>query len=380
MAKHCRIKVFLVINFILILFPISLSAQTTFETTADAYGDKKFAGKYINGIFSSEGQRSKKSVLIDSLGDTLYSFPTPGTWPGGLAWDGNYFWNSDADSQRIYKLTTTGIVDTSFPMPSGTTGGGDLEWDGSYLWLVDEQTAKLYKLDPATGLPLQSFNLPDSASSDPNSWGLTWDGNYLWHSQYQTQAKIFKIDPSNGRVLFSFTPPRQSILGIAWAGNYLYGVDIDGMTIYKMNPSNGSVVDSTRWQIPYPLGLKYDGSYFWNVSSAIPYGNQRIYKVDAGIGMEEHQTLNDERFTPEIYPNPAKAVIRVRIPWASFTPNASCPTLKIFDASGKLIKEIATSVSQTRNDGDLKISLSGINPGIYFLQFGKTIKKFLVVR
>ncbi|MDH5684735.1 MAG: hypothetical protein OEZ20_09750 [candidate division WOR-3 bacterium] len=35
-------------------------------------------------------------------------------------------------------------------------------------------------------------------------------------------------------------------------------------------------------------------------------------------------------------------MIRVRYPWASFTPNASRPTLKIFDVSGQLIKEIAS--------------------------------------
>jgi hypothetical protein len=54
--------------------------------------------------------------------------------------------------------------------------------------------------------------------------------------------------------------------------------------------------------------------------------------------------------------------------------------LKIFDVSGELIKEIATPASQPRNDSEIKISLQGINPGIYFLQLGTTIRKFLVIR
>ncbi len=75
----------------------------------------------------------------------------------------------------------------------------------------------------------------------------------------------------------------------------------------------------------------------------------------------------------EVYPNPAKGVVRVRGPLNE-------KTIKIFDICGKMIKEIATTASQSRNDGAVVISLKGINPGIYFLQFENEIRKFLVVR
>jgi hypothetical protein len=109
------------------------------------------------------------------------------------------------------------------------------------------------------------------------------------------------------------------------------------------------------------------------------FRNDVWYSSGLGI-VEERTTLDATRKTPEIYPNPAKSVVRVRVPWANLTPNASRPTLKIFDVSGKLIKE-AASVS-SRNDGirETKISLKGINPGIYFLQLGTEVKKFLVVK
>jgi DNA-binding beta-propeller fold protein YncE len=96
----------------------------------------------------------------------------------------------------------------------------------------------------------------------------------------------------------------------------------------------------------------------------------------------------------EIYPNPARSVIRVRVPFVGATSqsrpsglgnpsyNKEEMNLKIFDVSGKLIKEIPAFPSVIRNDDrdEMKISLKGINPGIYFLQVGKEIKKFLVVR
>ena len=77
--------------------------------------------------------------------------------------------------------------------------------------------------------------------------------------------------------------------------------------------------------------------------------------------------------------------------------------MRIFDISGKLVKEIEIlrgvypasfekrdCFASARNDkrcgaqndgaGDTEISLKGINPGLYFLRFGKETKKFLVVK
>ncbi len=110
--------------------------------------------------------------------------------------------------------------------------------------------------------------------------------------------------------------------------------------------------------------------------------DQRIYTTDQGDsalyvirdeipGIEERTTLNAECFTPEIYPNPAKGVLRVRGPLLE-------KRIKIFDASGSLIKEIATPSAY--NDDVVEISLKGINPGIYFLRLRKETKKFLLVK
>jgi YVTN family beta-propeller protein len=88
-------------------------------------------------------------------------------------------------------------------------------------------------------------------------------------------------------------------------------------------------------------------------------------------GIEETTNPNAISLMPEIYPNPAKGVIRVRIPLA-------VKEIKIFDVSGKLVREIASASS--RNDRTIEIPLKGINPGLYFLQFGNEVKKFLVVR
>uniref|UniRef100_A0A7C6ECH4 T9SS type A sorting domain-containing protein n=1 Tax=candidate division WOR-3 bacterium TaxID=2052148 RepID=A0A7C6ECH4_UNCW3 len=78
---------------------------------------------------------------------------------------------------------------------------------------------------------------------------------------------------------------------------------------------------------------------------------------------------------PEIYPNPAKTYCAIRLlPTADR--QSALGGLKIFNVSGKLIKEVAL----TGTDREIKISLKGINPGIYFLRLGTETKKFLVVK
>jgi hypothetical protein len=79
----------------------------------------------------------------------------------------------------------------------------------------------------------------------------------------------------------------------------------------------------------------------------------------------------------ELYPSPVKSYLTIRS-----LPTADRSAIKIFDISGKLIKEIASPASESHNnqEREIRISLKGINPGIYFLQLGKETKKLLVVK
>lgn len=96
---------------------------------------------------------------------------------------------------------------------------------------------------------------------------------------------------------------------------------------------------------------------------------------DEILGIEERSALYAERFTQEIYPNPAGSYLAVRLPLSD-----DRQAIKIFDVSGKMIKEVGKVTSTQEHKGELIISLKGINPGIYFLRFGTETKKFLVVK
>ena len=77
------------------------------------------------------------------------SFASPGSSPAGLAWNGQYLWNGDYETHRIYKLNpSTGSVITSFSSPGVYPFG--LAWDGQYLWCADSAADRIYKIDVAS--------------------------------------------------------------------------------------------------------------------------------------------------------------------------------------------------------------------------------------
>jgi hypothetical protein len=370
-----------------LLLGISLFCNKMNAQNIDAHGNNKF---FAGVRMPYTSQKSNETTLSPTLLDTLYSLPTPGTWPSGLAWDGQYFWNCDHDSLMIYKLTTTGDVVSSFPIPDSAVSGGGLEWDGNYLWLADEGAAILFKIDTTTGLAIEHFHLPSFGQSDPNGFGLAWDGQYLWHSEYSDSAMIYKLNPQNGQVVSSFVPPKSLILGITWADGFLYGVSIEfalsGGILYKFEPSSGVVLDSAFWEVPYPLGLVWDGQYFQNVSSKIFYGgNQRIYQVSNPITSIDNNSINKPSsiVLMQNYPNPFNPT--TTISYRLLT--TSDVDLSIFNNLGQKVKTLvktkqSAGIYQFKWNGTSDESLE-VSCGIYLYRlransFIKTRKMILL--
>jgi glutamine cyclotransferase len=324
--------------------------------------NEDFHGKHVGGIYFPEGKALSFSPSSISDIDTVYSFPTMGTFPTGLARGGSTFWIADLETLRINELDTNGTVVDSFANPSGATSSGGLAWDGSHLWFVSEQNGQLYKIDPPTRTVVDVFNLPQYGSSDPDSWGIAWDGSYLWHSQYCSNPMIFKLDPSDGAVIESFVPPTDYMLSIEWANGYLYGIDVQTRKTYKMDPGDGSVVDSTSWPVPYPLGLAWDAPCWWNVSSKIAYGgNQRVYKLHGWPGVEEEPGTSS---IIESCPNPFRAgtIMSYALPFTSTI------SVKIYDISGQLIETLVDG-KQVSGHHAVTWNATGLPGGVYFAKF-----------
>ena len=185
-----------------------------------------------------------------------------------------------------------------------------------------------------------------------------------------------------------------------------------------LSPNGGEVfhTDSTeviRWQVFHPprcdsLSLFYsvnsgrtynlitrglsgnDTTYLWTVPNVnsdsckikiIAYGPGWQYDESDGLfritttGIEESSMFQVLPFTLQVSPNPAKSFFVVRVP-----SSIKSQMLKMFDVSGKLVKEIDSPSAHNDKVAEMRVSLKGIKPGVYFIQVGdEMVKEKLVV-
>ena len=245
-----------------------------------------------------------------------------------------------------------------------------------------------------------SSYIPSIAFADSN-YLVTWDdyrvgSANIYGTRVSTTGSV--LDPSGISIGNAANAQNTSDVGfdgedwfVAWQ-DYQSGADYDiycarvsqaGSVLETFEVSNG-LVD----QISPAIAHGPENQMFITWSGWIdsichrPANTHRIWgKFYPGVGIEEDILFNAKRLTPEIYPNPAKTVIRVRYPWSD-KGSRLIQAIKIFDVSGKLIREITSPPKADRNDriGEIKISLKGINPGLYFLVLGKETTKLMVVK
>jgi len=165
-------------------------------------------------------------------------------------------------------------VTPSFSFNSPGPGPTGLAWDGTYLWNADTNEGKIYKLDPSSGKVIASLDASDFILE-----GLTWDGSYLWAVD-GGECKLYKLDPNDGRIIASLNAPGSNPTGLTWDGNYLWNADADKAKIYKINPRNGKVIDILNAPGEFPEGLAWDGAYLWNVEA----WEGKIYKLNPSNG------------------------------------------------------------------------------------------------
>jgi len=225
--------------------------------------------------------------ITPDISDPFYS---PGTDPVGLAYDGTYLWNADADDHIIYKLDTSGEIIDSFYSPGFAPSG--LAFDGTYLWNADVDNQIIYKLD-TSGEVIDFFDSPGTKPA-----GLAFDGTYLWHADADEQM-IYKLDTSGNITNFFYSPgPRPA--GLAYDGTYLWNADPDEERIFKLDTS-GEIIDSFYSPGFAPAGLAFDGTYLWNTDIE----DDEIYRIDVSPDTGEPDT--GYLVTPELW---IRAVIR----------------------------------------------------------------------
>ena len=178
------------------------------------------------------------------------AIPTPSIYyadiPGGVTSDGTSFY-ATVSSGTIMSVNTSNQAVQSIPA-AGTGAPTGLAWDGTYLWEgTGSSINNLFRLDPTTGTVLGTYTVAGGVQ------GLAWDGRSLWVSTVSSGAApdIYRYDRS-GTMIEEFQAPSQlTHLGdIESDGTNLWAVDSQNQNLYKFATPAPQVAPPS-----YPTGV-----------------------------------------------------------------------------------------------------------------------------
>ena len=221
--------------------PVATGTVRSTITPPNVSGNSDLAFDGTNLWLSHPG--SDTIFELDTAGNVLSSFGTPGPSPAGLTFDGTNLWLADRSTDTIYELTTTGTVLSSFSTGLfGANSPAGLTFDGTNLWLVDRSDDEIYEVDTSGNL-LSQFDTALFGSGSPR--GLTWDGTSLWLADDNDQL-IYELDTA-GNVLSSFVSPDTGAAGITFDGTDFWHADNDTNDIYQLAGPNSTVYSAAAY-------------------------------------------------------------------------------------------------------------------------------------
>lgn len=151
------------------------------------------------------------------------------------------------------KTSKAQIVREYGPFPDVEAVHG-LTYDGRQLWFG--AGSKLKALDPASGTPLRSFDIPAYA-------GTAYDGRHLYQ---MAEGLIRKIDPDTGSVVATIAAPgagRDS--GLAWAEGTLWVGQYQDRKIHQIDPDTGTILRTIETN-RFVTGVTWTHGELWHGS------------------------------------------------------------------------------------------------------------------
>ena len=142
------------------------------------------------------------------------------------------------------------IVREYGPFP-GIDSVHGVSYDGRHVWFATGD--KLNALDPSSGEPLRSIDVPAHA-------GTAFDGRYLFQI---AEDRIQKIDPKNGRVVSTIPAPGASSSGLTWAEGTLWVGQYRDRKIHQIDPESGSILRTIETK-RFVTGVTWIDTELWH--------------------------------------------------------------------------------------------------------------------
>jgi uncharacterized delta-60 repeat protein len=380
---------------------------------------------YVTGGSSGSGTSlDYATIKYNSAGDTLwvrrYNGPGNGSdWTYSLAVDGQgnvyvtgeSYGSGGSDDYVTIKYNSAGVEQWT---QRYNGPGNDDDW--AHVIAVDGQS-NVY----VTGYSVGSGSYADYATIKYNA-----NGDTLWVRRYNGpgnsddednslavdgQGNVYVTGESYGSgTAYDYATIKYNSAGVQeWVQRYngpgngddwAYSLAVDGSgNVYVTGYSIGTSPDYAtikynssgvqQWVQRYngpgndddeasALAVDDSGNVYVTGYSAVSSTNADFatIKYVQTQGIEEIASLPLAKTSGvEVYPNPVKSFFVVRIP-----SSIKRQTLKMFDVSGKLVKEIDSPSAHNDKVAEMRVSLKGIKPGVYFVQVGdEMVKEKLVV-
>lgn len=238
------------------------------EVVFDASASKDPDGQIIEYLWDfGDGSPSESGPAVIHVYDAVgkYTVKLTVTDSQGLS-------NSLEKSVQVVEEAVGG---TKKSLSLGEISPAAVTWGDGAFWVVDAQEPKVYKIDPTEGRVLLTVDLEQFEPPIILLDGIAWAEGKLWIID-GGEGKLYQIDPNAPRKpLRSLAAPGPQPTGIAWDGSALWVSDAEKLKIYKINPVTGKPLDIVDAPGVFPQGLAWDGQYLWNHDPA----EQKIYKL-----------------------------------------------------------------------------------------------------
>ncbi|MHA1169270.1 MAG: OmpL47-type beta-barrel domain-containing protein, partial [Candidatus Hodarchaeales archaeon] len=260
------------------------------------YGtDLDFSGITWDGTFIYIAGRSENKIYkfnpVTKAIIANYTSPIPeGGRTHGIAFDGIYFWITEhySSNEKIYKLdpNNLSLVLDSFEAP-GTWPTG-LAWDGQFLWNADSQEDRVYKINITTKSSVVAYDVGDA-----HPQAVAWNGlNSLLYANYGDDYSCKKIDISSSwSNTGSFTLPKSDTEGMIVVNGSVWVTDRGEHPTYDYN--------RRLYQIDLGADNDSDGMLdYWESLFGLTIGTN-----DAGGDMDGDGIPNWKEFVYRTFPN-----------------------------------------------------------------------------
>ncbi len=271
------------------------------------------------------------------------------------------------DTEYLYKIDTATGNYQQYPNDQTIQGPGGLTYDGTYFWSYDRNPPHhIHQFNLVNGAVNIISSFPAPESTIDRALGLTTDSTYLYQMSVN-QPIIYKISKS-GNVEGTITLSEQFADLVVWTGDGFIGTG--GEYGWGKWSATGEYIGSA-----YPVAhgcwaMDFDGEFAWSMNKTCEIWNDaKIFKTKIKNWLNTTSVVKfdqEDWQPPTIYPVPVGNILNIRL---NSDPRMTC---RILSLDGKMVFPTRLIESQAG-----AFNLSHLPEGVYFIEFTSGSKRHL---